>query len=59
MHIRPEAYKKDIQESTAIASTDFLGDIEDKLGRKLSPTEQLTLTTDLDAPVDYDTIERI
>ncbi len=60
MHIRPEAYKKEISgtEISSNMSTDFLGDVATKLNRELTPDEQLALTTDLENS-DIDTIERV
>ena len=59
MHIRPEAYKdKEDQSMSDNASTNFLEDIETKLGRNLTPMEHLTLSNPEES-TDYDTIERI
>jgi len=66
MHIRPEAYKKDLQADTegATTSTDFLGDLERKAGRGLTPKEKDAIASGFDEQSvnttdDIDIIERV
>lgn len=64
MHIRPEAYLDKGKASEV--STDFIKDIEEKLGRPLTDEELITLSNsqaaannDTIVDDDIDTIERI